>query len=217
MKTKYRLNLKTFLWGYVLFYSIYYSLYALTHGGLSVIVIPIIGVIAWRFIVNIKSCKTEEYVHKYKINFIYDKRTYFWKVIVIVWGIVTIRQILNPEIVSEIFVFILMIFVWRLLGNRNRCQRPEIQQTIQRKKFEKEKRIEQKKIAKRAKKANSIRCESYPSEHLSSSYSTDKSSVGKNVALAGAVVGYAGLRTIYSLTKPYMGGKKRRRRRRKRW
>ena len=99
--------------------------------------------------------------------------------------------------------------------NKRKCRTPEIQAELKEKKAAKleKKRLEAQRRYELKQKNN----KSYKRTATTSSKTSNKSGVGKGIATAGFVVGYTGLRTIYSLTKPYMGGKKRSRRRRKRW
>ena len=154
-----------------------------------------------------------------------------------IWGIVltcsvnyAVKALLGEGLSVEWIVYII-VFVWRLVVNIKKCKAFNDYPKLNKYKSQKVVQIEKENdynpcsyTIPLPKKEENKKEEKYKhnssygrSLNTPSTSPKNKGNVGKNVATAGFVVGYTGLRTIYSLIKPYMGGKKRRRRRRRRW
>ena len=159
----------------------------------------------------------------------YAMRAWIWGIVLSCSVIYAVKALLGDGLSIEWIVYII-VFVWRFVVNIKKCR---VFNDYPKSNEYKSKKVVQ--IVKEndynpcsyttplPKKEENKKEEKY--KHNSSygrtldisSTPKNKSNVGKNVVTAGFIVGYTGLRTIYSLTKPYMGGKKRRQRRRRRW
>ena len=168
---------------------------------------------------------------KDRIKFLYNKRTYLWGILFVLWSWSSIDMYMDAVKNGETYqyieadILILSICLVSFLINVRRSRKPKNQAKLVEKREMKIQRKLDKKERKHIKKENKKECVQVKKEHKVynvpdvSNYEEPKKSsgVGKAILTGGFVVGYTGLRVIYSLTKPYMGGKKRRRRRRKRW